>query len=201
MKPSSAVAGLLLFMVALEAWAQLGGFKCPLEGKPKVRPPDSVAATGGGFQSERAGGKTHSALDLNSTLGASVFASLEGKAAVAAKNWGAMGHTVIIDHGAGAYTVYGHLNEVLVREGASVTTGQKIGTVGYSGNAQALRTANLPPHLHFMLIQAGQTGLADKDKPLRKMKDWADYWQTLDIALTGPVPPALFPNLSDCFTP
>lgn len=188
-----------LSFFVMPALAQLGGFKCPLAGKPQVRPPDTVAPSGGRFDSDRRGGKKHGALDLNSKVGEPVYAALEGRAAVAAKDWDAMGHTVIIDHGAGAYTVYGHLNQVLVNEDSKVTTGQKIGTVGYSGNAEDLRKAKLPPHLHFALIQAGQTGLADKDKPLRKMKEWADFWQGLDIQLIGPVSPNLF-GMSDCYT-
>lgn len=179
--------------------AQLGGFGCPIAGKPAIRQGDAVAASGGRFNSGRAAGSKHGGLDLNSTVGTSVMAALEGRAAVAQKGWGHMGHTVILDHGAGAYTVYGHLDSVDVIEGALVTKGQKLGTVGYSGNAAALKTAELPPHLHFALIQAGQTGLADLGKPLRKMRDWADYWKGLDIQLTGPVNPGLF-GMSDCWT-
>jgi murein DD-endopeptidase MepM/ murein hydrolase activator NlpD len=103
-----------------------------------------------------------------------------------------MGNTVIIDHGAGAYTVYGHLDSISIAEGAAVKRGDKIGTVGYTGNAAGLKTAGLPPHLHFAIIQAGHTGLADLGQPLRQMKDWADLWQSVGADLTGPVNPGLF---------
>jgi len=188
-----------LSLASGHAFAQLGGFQCPLKGKPQIRQADALAKEGGRFNSNRGANKAHGALDLNSTLGADVLSALAGRAAVAQKSWGAMGHTVIIDHGAGAYTIYGHLDTISVSEDATVTTGQKIGTVGYSGNAQHLKAANLPAHLHFALIQAGQTGLADKDKPLRKMKDWADYWQELGAGLTGAVNPVLF-GMGDCWT-
>ncbi len=174
------------------ATAQLGGFKCPLEGPSQVRPGDVVAASGGRFNSDRSGGKKHGALDLNSTFQSKVLASLSGKVAVAQKDWGDMGHTVIIDHGMGAYTVYGHLDSITIKEGVSVETGEQIGTVGYSGNAAALKAKGLPPHLHFALIQAGQTGLADKDMPLRQMKAWGDFWQSIGADLTGAVNPGLF---------
>jgi murein DD-endopeptidase MepM/ murein hydrolase activator NlpD len=181
------------------AWAQLGGFQCPLKGKPQVRQGDSLAKEGGRFNSNRGAGKKHGGLDLNSTEGNDVLASLAGRAAVAQENWDKMGTTVIVDHGAGAYTVYGHLKTVNVKEDTLVTTGQKIGTVGYSGNASGLKRAKLPAHLHFALIQAGQTKLADKDGPLRQMKNWADYWQDIGAGLTGAVNPSLF-GLADCWT-
>jgi murein DD-endopeptidase MepM/ murein hydrolase activator NlpD len=111
---------------------------------------------------------------------------------VAQLDWGDMGNTVIIDHGAGAYTVYGHLNAISVAEGATVKKGDLLATIGYSGNASALKASGLPPHLHFALIQAGKSGLADAGKPLRAMKAWGDYWQSLGADLTGPVNPALF---------
>lgn len=186
---------MLFVIAALKSMsiAQAGGFQCPMKGTPLIRQGDSVAASGGRFDSSRAGGKKHGALDLNGTLGDPVLASLDGKVAVADPAWGNMGGTVIIDHGSGAYTVYGHLDSVLVTEGKDVKTGDKIGTVGYTGNAQDLKKANLPPHLHFALIQAGKSGLANANQPLRQMKAWGDYWQSVFGAdLTGAVDPALF---------
>jgi murein DD-endopeptidase MepM/ murein hydrolase activator NlpD len=179
--------------------AQLGGYGCPLQGRPAIRQADSEAKTGGRFNSDRASGKQHGALDLNSSVGTAVYAALGGKVAVAAMGWDKMGNTVIIDHGEGAYTVYGHLDKITVKEGTKGTKGQQIGTVGYSGNAEALKKAGLPPRLHFALIQAGQTGLADVGKPLRKMQEWADAWQGLDIQLAGPVNPVLF-GMAGCWT-
>jgi murein DD-endopeptidase MepM/ murein hydrolase activator NlpD len=143
----------------------------------------------------------HGALDLNSTEGTTVKAVLAGKASVADLAWGKMGGTVLLDHGDGAYTVYGHLASVKVSEGARVQKGQPIGTVGYTGNASALKAKGLPPHLHFALIQAGQIGLADKDKPMRRMKDWGDMWKReLDAQLTGAVNPGLFMGAGDCWS-
>ncbi len=45
-------------------------------------------------------------------------------------------------HGQPVYTLYGHLQEVLVKEGQQVTTGDELGTVGFTGIA-------IGPHLHF----------------------------------------------------
>ena len=181
--------------------AQLGGFGCPMKGSPPIRQGDSVAASGGRFNSSRGADKKHGALDLNGKVGDAVFAALDGRVAVGQAPWGPMGNTIIIDHGEGAYTVYGHLQSITPKEGDRVKKGDQIETVGYSGNAEALKKAGLPPDLHFALIQAGQTGLADVGKPLRKMKEWADYWQSLGADLTGAVDPISFmsPN-SQCWT-
>lgn len=56
--------------------------------------------------------------------------------------------TVMIDHGNGFSTVYGHMNQIYVRNGQAVTAGQAIGQMGQSGLAYGI-------HLHFMLIQGG----------------------------------------------
>lgn len=194
------LSGALLSMAQV-SHAQLGGFKCPLDGQPPVRQSDSEASEGGRFNSKRGADHIHGALDLNSKEGVTVKAALAGKIGVADPSWGAMGGTVIIDHQEGAYTIYGHLATVTVKDGAIVKTGDKIGTVGYTGNAAALKAKGLPAHLHFALVQAGQTGLADVGKPLRKMKDWGDMWKKeMDAQLTGFVNPVLFMGAENCWS-
>ena len=100
--------------------AQLGGFGCPMKGSPPIRQGDSVAASGGRFNSSRGADKKHGALDLNGKVGDAVFAALDGRVAVAQAPWGPMGNTIIIDHGEGAYTVYGHLQSITPKEGDRV---------------------------------------------------------------------------------
>jgi murein DD-endopeptidase MepM/ murein hydrolase activator NlpD len=55
---------------------------------------------------------------------------------------------VVIDHGGGLSSLYGHLDTALVMTGDFVTAGQVIGTVGSSGNATG-------PHLHFEIRRDG----------------------------------------------
>ena len=114
--------------------------------------PDAGRATDSSRRFGRENGKKHGALDLNGAVGDPVFAALDGLVAVASLNWGAMGNTVIIDHGAGAYTVYGHLQAVFVKERDPVRTGIQVGTVllGERGRAQAGRFA-CPLPLRFDL--------------------------------------------------
>ena len=55
------------------------------------------------------------------------------------------GRVVIIDHGAGVFTKYLHLNEILVEDGSKVGKGEIIGAVGMTGRSTG-------PHLHFSVV-------------------------------------------------
>ena len=169
--------------------AQAPDYACPLKGSPPIRPADAVASAGGGFDATRGGGRRHGALDLNSADGASVFAVHGGVAAVSADGWGPFGSTIILDHGDGTYSVYAHLSARSVQESDSVSAGQRIGSVGYTGNAAALKAKGLPPHLHFAMIQAAKSGLAGPGGPLRRMRELDDSWESLGAEFTGPVNP------------
>jgi len=171
------------------AAAQSSDYVCPLKGSPPIRTADAVASSGGGFDATRGNGRRHAALDLNSSEGASVFAAHGGTVALSAGGWGPYGSTIIVDHGDGTYSVYAHLSDRAVHEGDSVWAGQPIGSVGYTGNAAALRAKGLPPHLHFALIQATKSGLADPGGPLRRMRNLDDSWESLGADFTGPVNP------------
>ena len=165
-------------------------YVCPLKGSPQIRPGDAVAGSGGGFDATRGGGRQHGALDLNSTEGAPVFAAHGGIAALSADGWGPFGSTIILDHGDGTYSLYAHLSARTVHENDSVSAGEPIGSVGYSGNAAPLQAKGLPPHLHFAVIQATKSGLAGPGGPLRRMRTLDDSWESPGAEFTGPVNPA-----------
>jgi murein DD-endopeptidase MepM/ murein hydrolase activator NlpD len=188
----------LLLVAFARAGAQHADYTCPLAGSPAIRGSDTVATTGGRFDSGRSG-RRHGALDLNSSEGTDVFAVRDGRAAVAASDWGVLGNTVIVDHGDGEYSVYAHLNDISVSPGATVKSGEKLGTVGYTGNAGALRSAGLPPHLHFALIRGDSAGLADGKGPLQQLRNGADSWQSLDAHGLDPVNPGSVMS-SSCWT-
>jgi murein DD-endopeptidase MepM/ murein hydrolase activator NlpD len=181
--------GASMMVAFASAGAQRADYKCPLAGSPAIRGSDTIATTGGRFDSGRGSGRKHGALDLNSSEGTDVFAVHAGRAAVAASDWGVLGNTVIVDHGDGEYSVYAHLNSVAVAPGANLQAGEKLGTVGYTGNAAALRTAGLPPHLHFALIRGDSPGLADANGPLQRLRNGADSWQALGAHGIDPVNP------------
>lgn len=87
------------------------------------------------------------AVDLNRAddLGDTVVASAAGTVTTSAYSTNSgYGNYIIISHGGGWETLYAHLNARSVSRGATVSRGQKIGTVG---NTSA--TANIGVHLHY----------------------------------------------------
>ena len=90
----------------------------------------------------------HSGLDIGADYGDTVVAADDG-VVVFAGWYGGYGNAVIIEHGNGVSTLYGHNSQLLVSEGQSVRKGQPIcyiGTTGYSTG----------PHLHFEVRINGQ---------------------------------------------
>lgn len=88
-------------------------------------------------------GKMHAGVDFAAPEGTTITAADSGVVIVAEWTSG-YGNTVIVDHGDGLWTLYGHIRNggIKVKEGDSVTRGQKIAEVGSTGNS----TGN---HLHF----------------------------------------------------
>ncbi len=89
----------------------------------------------------------HSGIDLAAARGTPVMATFPGIATVVLSATG-YGLHVIIDHGGGLTSLYGHLNTVVVVTGDYVDAGEVIGTVGSTGNASG-------PHLHFEIRRDG----------------------------------------------
>jgi murein DD-endopeptidase MepM/ murein hydrolase activator NlpD len=87
-------------------------------------------------------------VDLAAPKGTSYYAVARGKVVLARAN-GGYGYCVVIDHGGGVVSVYGHSNSLAVTEGQVVEAGQPIGAVGDSGYA-------FGPHLHFEVRVDGQ---------------------------------------------
>lgn len=89
----------------------------------------------------------HSGTDIAAEAGAPVVASASGIVMVAAKLY-LYGNAVVIDHGAGVFTSYNHLDTIAVTEGQSVTAGDLVGYVGETGFVSG-------PHLHWEAIIGG----------------------------------------------
>lgn len=87
------------------------------------------------------GREFHSGIDISSSAGKAVVAAEKGRVVHAAWN-GSYGKCVIISHGGGLYSLYGHLQSISVRNGQDVFAGVQIGKVGSTGNSTG-------PHLHF----------------------------------------------------
>ncbi len=85
--------------------------------------------------------KLHTGVDIGAPRGAEFIAANDGVVTYAGWN-GAYGNMVIVDHGGGITTLYGHGSEILVSQGQSVEKGTpvlKVGSTGYSTG----------PHAHF----------------------------------------------------
>ena len=83
----------------------------------------------------------HPGIDLRAATGTPVAAAGGGVVALASDLYYS-GGTVILDHGAGLFTVYAHLSKLEVNEGATVKAGDRLGLSGATGRVTG-------PHLHW----------------------------------------------------
>ena len=85
--------------------------------------------------------KLHTGIDIGAPSGASVVAADSGTVIISGYS-GAYGNYIVINHGGGISTLYGHHSSNVVSKGAVVKKGQKIANVGSTGWSTG-------PHLHF----------------------------------------------------
>lgn len=85
--------------------------------------------------------RMHKGIDFSAPSGTPIQATGAGRVIKAGAGSG-YGYHVIIDHGYGYQTLYGHMKRVDVREGEKVKRGQQIGLVGTTGTSTA-------PHCHY----------------------------------------------------
>ena len=86
-------------------------------------------------------GRLHAGLDISGPIGTPIWAAKAGSVVVAGSQSG-YGTTVVLDHGGGMTTLYGHQSRLAVRTGQTVRQGQVIGYIGNTGQSTG-------PHLHF----------------------------------------------------
>ncbi len=114
-----------------------GPFRIPLDG----------VTTGSNFGKRRIlngnPGSPHGGMDLPGVTGTPVHAAQRGRVALAEELFFS-GNTVVVNHGLGIYTFYGHLSEIDVKAGDSLETGAVLGKVGATGRVTG-------PHLHWGL--------------------------------------------------
>ncbi len=90
----------------------------------------------------------HTGLDMGSVAGQEIIATADG-VVEKAEVFSGYGLCVIIDHGTGYKTLYGHCSKILVSKGDRVSRGDKLALVGSTG----LSTG---PHLHYEVIYNGE---------------------------------------------
>jgi murein DD-endopeptidase MepM/ murein hydrolase activator NlpD len=84
----------------------------------------------------------HYGMDFTSPTGTPIYATGDGKVLSVKSSRGGLGNNIVIDHGFGYTSVYGHLNSFNVKAGQKVERGDIIGFVGSTGMSTA-------PHLHY----------------------------------------------------
>jgi murein DD-endopeptidase MepM/ murein hydrolase activator NlpD len=92
--------------------------------------------------------RMHNGQDFSVPYGTDVYATGDGKIIESGWNSGGFGNYIVIDHGYGLQTVYGHLSEIKVVKGLNVKRGDLIGISGSSGLSSG-------PHLHYQVEQLG----------------------------------------------
>lgn len=90
----------------------------------------------------------HQGLDISLEKGQPVFATADGRVESASYS-GDYGNMVVITHGFGLLTRYGHLSAFTVKAGETIKRGQVIGYVGASGRATG-------PHVHYEIFANGR---------------------------------------------
>jgi murein DD-endopeptidase MepM/ murein hydrolase activator NlpD len=83
----------------------------------------------------------HSGIDISTPIGTRIFAPADG-VVLSATVQGAYGNSIVVDHGYGVVTRYGHLDAYAIRPGQRVRRGDLIGFVGNTGRSTG-------PHLHY----------------------------------------------------
>jgi hypothetical protein len=118
-----------------------GTFRVPLDG----------VSTGGNFGKRRVlngqPGSPHGGVDFPATTGTPVHATQRGRVVLAEELFFS-GNTVVLDHGLGVYTFYGHLSEITAKVGDDLDAGAVLGKVGATGRVTG-------PHLHWGLTVEG----------------------------------------------
>lgn len=93
-------------------------------------------------------GRRHNGIDIGSDSGTEILAAAGGTVTFSG-NMSGYGNYIVIDHGNGYETAYGHCSSLVAREGEVVKQGALIAYVGSTGNSTG-------PHLHFEVKANGE---------------------------------------------
>jgi len=93
--------------------------------------------------------KFHAGLDFAAPQGTPIYATADGIVKEAGYNPGGYGNHVVINHGYGYETLYGHMYRIKARVGQKIKRGQVIGYVGSTGKSTG-------PHCHYEVHKSGQ---------------------------------------------
>jgi murein DD-endopeptidase MepM/ murein hydrolase activator NlpD len=124
-------------------------WKREMEYLPMICPVDVVITRGDGLKFREVHPvlgteRWHFGQDFNAPYGTEVYATGAGKVITAGWSSNGFGNHVIIDHGYGYQSIYGHLSKINVPVGMNVKRGDLIGLSGNSGTSSG-------PHLHYQI--------------------------------------------------
>ncbi|HVH06001.1 MAG TPA: M23 family metallopeptidase [Myxococcota bacterium] len=122
-----------------------------LAATPSIWPADGFVTSGFGWRLSPFTGRRHfhAGLDIAADTGTDIVAAARGRVAFAGPK-GAFGQAVILDHGFGVRTLYGHTSAIHVKAGQAVERGQRIASVGNTGRSTG-------PHLHYTVQLKGRS--------------------------------------------
>jgi murein DD-endopeptidase MepM/ murein hydrolase activator NlpD len=112
------------------------------------------------YQGKEVDQQVHLGFDLAVTVNIPVLAGNDGKV-IFADYLGIYGNCIVIDHGMGVQSLYGHLSSIEVKPGDAVKKGQRIGRSGMTGLAGG-------DHLHFSIQVQGH--------PVSPVEWWDPHW-------------------------
>lgn len=93
--------------------------------------------------------KMHWGMDFSAPIGTEIFATGDGVVKKVVARSSGYGKHVVIDHGYGYQTLYGHMSKINVKRGQKVKRGEVIGLVGNTGSSSG-------PHVHYEVIKNGK---------------------------------------------
>jgi murein DD-endopeptidase MepM/ murein hydrolase activator NlpD len=131
-----------------------GEWKYEMDHLPAISPVDPKFRLGDGFGYRQVHPvlgtpQWHYGQDFKVPYGTRVYATGDGKVIESGYNNGGFGNVVMIDHGNGLVSIYGHLSKINVPEGVNVKRGDLIGLSGSTGTSSG-------PHLHYQINKSGQ---------------------------------------------
>ena len=91
----------------------------------------------------------HTGLDIHGDLSSPIYAADDGDAVIVEYKKTGYGQSIVLDHGNGIRTRYGHMSQIFITQGETVKRGQIIGMLGSTGRSTG-------PHLHFEVLVAGR---------------------------------------------
>ncbi|MBA0052664.1 metalloendopeptidase [Streptomyces sp. AJS327] len=135
----------------------------------------------GGHYGAPRGAGPHAGQDVTNSIGTAVYAAAAGTVIRRGTSVvpGRSGNGIVISHGGGRYTYYGHLNKFRVALNAKVGAGQRIADMGATGNVTG-------PHLHFE-VHTGSIGSTTNPVPYLTARGvkLGGGWSSIDPGAVG----------------